>query len=237
MFFDLGGTLFSNKGIPKVSSPVLVEAAQRLGVEHGIARVGPAYVRASQLANAEYKDRPYYLHREFFYATYEAFVDELETKADEGFFDWLYEAQRQVMITKIRLRRDCLDTLRALRARGLSLSIVSNIDDDYLHPMMESLELAPHFDHWSSSEEARSCKPHSGIFELALRKSGHRPEEVVFVGDSRLHDVRGARAMGMKPVLIEEAYGRSPLDVGDAEPDHVIEKLGELVPLLDTERA
>ena len=48
-----------------------------------------------------------------------------------------------------------------------------------------------------------------------------------------IHDVAGAKAVGMTTVLIEERHGRSPLDVGDAEPDHTIGALPELLPVLD----
>jgi FMN phosphatase YigB (HAD superfamily) len=98
--------------------------------------------------------------------------------------------------------------------------------------MMRSLELETHMDHWTSSEEARSCKPHPGIFDVALQKAGCEADQVLFVGDSREHDIKGARRAGMKAVLISEEDGRSPLDVGDAEPDHVIGELSELTELI-----
>jgi FMN phosphatase YigB (HAD superfamily) len=102
--------------------------------------------------------------------------------------------------------------------------------------MVRSLELEPHFDHWTSSEEAKSCKPDPGIFDLALSKCGLSANEVMFVGDSREHDVKGAHRAGMRAVLISEEGGRSPLDIGDAEPDHVIGALSELMDLVERGR-
>jgi 2-haloalkanoic acid dehalogenase type II len=232
VFFDLGGTLFSNRTIPLTAGAVLVEAGKRLGVEGKLQEVGIAYVKASMRANERYVDQPFYMHRDLFHETYRHFAEELGKRASDDFIAWLYEEQRVNMVEKMYLRDDCIATLQSLRGSGLTLSIVSNIDDDYLQPMVRSLELESHIDHWTSSEEARSCKPHSGIFDLALQKAGCEANEVVFVGDSREHDVKGARRAGMKAVLISEEDGKSPLDVGDAEPDHVIGELSELNELL-----
>jgi HAD superfamily hydrolase (TIGR01509 family) len=233
VFFDLGGTLFSNVDIPKISFSVLLEAARRLGVDEELGPIGAAYIKATRLANEALMNDRFYMHRDLFLGTYKHFADFLGKPATSDFLDWFYEAQRDNMVTKIRLRPDCIETLKVLRDRGLCLGIVSNIDDDFLHPMIDNLALAPVLDHWSSSEEAESCKPDRGIFELALRKADCAADEVVFVGDSQQHDIQGAGAMGMTTVLIKEPGGRSPLDAGDAEPHHIISALSELIALVD----
>jgi len=230
VFFDLGGTLFSNAMIPKVTGPVLIEASERLGCPSPLTKCGVAYLRAARRVNSEYVDRPFYLHRDLFHDIFRHFAEAFDREATPEFIDWFYEAQREPMVTQMVLRDDARETLEALRGRGLSLSIVSNIDEDFFAPMLETLALGPLFDHTTSSEEAKACKPHPGIFEVALRKAACRPEEVLFVGDSRVHDIQGAAAMGMKSALIVEG-GKSTLEVDgiEAEPDHVIEELGELV--------
>jgi putative hydrolase of the HAD superfamily len=136
------------------------------------------------------------------------------------------------MVGGLQLRDDCIDTLRALRDKGFTLSIVSNIDNDFLEGMLHSLELKPLFDHWISSESARSCKPDARIFECALEQAGCSAGETVFVGDSRIHDIQGAAALGMTTVLLAEEGGASHLDDEDFEvnPDHVISRLSELLP-------
>jgi 2-haloalkanoic acid dehalogenase type II len=233
VFFDLGGTLLSNIQIPIVNMPVLEEAASRLGVEGGISGIVGAYLDASRQTNASYVNRPFYLHRDLFLDTARHLLEILGREQSEEFSEWLYRAQREVMIGQLVLREDCFETLDALRSRGLLLAIVSNIDDDWLEPMMANLGLRSYFDHWISSEEARSCKPHPGIFHYALARVGCGPEEVIFVGDSRVHDIQGARAAGMRSVLITEEGGVSHLDDEHflAEPDHVIGELRELTGL------
>lgn len=237
VFFDFGGTLFSNHQIPKACMPVLVEAADRLGLEGGIASIGRAFVDATRDTNADYVDRPYYLHRDLFLDTARRLLATLGLEDREDFPEWFYREQRAVMINGMELREDCLATLAALRSHGLSLAIVSNIDDDYLEPMVEHLGLAAYFDHLISSESARSCKPDPGIFRHALERVGCRPEEVVFVGDSRVHDIQGSQALGIRSIMITEQGGVSHLDDENfaVDPDHVIAGLSELIELAKTQ--
>jgi FMN phosphatase YigB (HAD superfamily) len=46
-------------------------------------------------------------------------------------------AQRRSVIDHLPIRPECHDVLAALKSRGLYLATVSNIDDDYLHPLVE----------------------------------------------------------------------------------------------------
>jgi putative hydrolase of the HAD superfamily len=104
------------------------------------------------------------------------------------------------------------------------VGVVSNIDDDYLDPMIERAGLADLLHDWTSSEEARSCKPHDAIYRLACAKAGVAPERVLFVGDSPEQDVAGARALGMVTALIREEGAPPPgSGVGArGEPHHEI---------------
>jgi 2-haloalkanoic acid dehalogenase type II len=234
IFFDLGGTLFSNHQIPKVCTPVLQEAAERLGLDGGLASIAREFVDATRSANVHYVEQPYYLHRDLFLDMGKLLLQTLGREHSDEFCEWLYRAQREVMVSQMTLRDDCLETLSTLRSRGLQLSIVSNIDDDYLEPMVNNLGLASYFDHWISSEAARSCKPDAGIFELALRTVDCGSEQALFVGDSRVHDIQGAKRVGIRSVLISEEGGVSHLDDEDhdAEPDHVIGKLSEVLQIV-----
>lgn len=235
VFFDLGGTLYSYRNVPRATMPLLAEAARRLGVEADRATLGRAYNAAQRSAAHAYADRDYYLHRDFFLDTLRGFVAELGAAADAAVLDWYVEAHRVAIVDCLVLKEDCHDTLAALKARNLYLSVVSNIDDDMLAPLIEREQLDDYFQHWTSSESARSCKPHRRFFEHALELSGHAPEEVLFVGDSPEHDIVGAAALGMRTALIVDGGMEPPLQTGRgaATPDHVIHNLAELATLLE----
>ncbi|MGE0484598.1 MAG: HAD family hydrolase [Gammaproteobacteria bacterium] len=234
VFFDLGGTLYSYRNVPRATMALLTEAAERLGVAADRHQLGEAYNGAQQAAAHAYADKSYYLHRDFFQDTLRGFAERLGAAADEAVFDWYLEAHRVAIVDCLVLKEDCLDTLAHLKQRELYLSVVSNIDDDMLAPLIERGGLGEYFHHWTSSESAQSCKPDRRFFEHALELSGHAPADVLFVGDSPEHDIVGAAALGMRTALIVDGGMEPPLQTGRGAitPDHVIHNLAELKTVL-----
>ena len=234
VFFDLGGTLFSYRHVPRTTLPLLLEAVERLGAAVEVARIKAAYTQAQREITHAYAERAYYLHRDFFHDTFMRFADLIEAPHDEAVHDWYREAHRSAIVDCLVLKEDCVETLSHLRGAGLYLSVVSNIDDDMLVPLIEREGLARYFHHWTSSEAAQSCKPDRRFFEHALELSGLAPQEVLFVGDSPEHDIAGANEVGMRTALIVDGGMEPPLQTGreTARPDHVIHNLAELRALL-----
>lgn len=93
------------------------------------------------------------------------------------------------------------DALRALRARGLRLVVVSNWDVS-LVAALDDAGLTPLLDAVVSSAEVGARKPAPAIFARALELAGVTAAEAVHVGDSAEYDVVGARAAGIEPVLV-----------------------------------
>ena len=113
--------------------------------------------------------------------------------------------------------------LRALRAAGHRLVVVSNWDVS-LHEMLHRSGLDALVDAAISSAEAGVAKPAPGIFERALELIGGEGGDGLHVGDSLRHDVVGALAAGLRPVLIARAA--RPPDTPDGVA--VIASLAEL---------
>jgi putative hydrolase of the HAD superfamily len=116
---------------------------------------------------------------------------------------------------------DSAPTLIALRERGVRLVVVSNWDWS-LHERLAETGLTPLLDGALASAEVGSAKPDGAIFRAALELAGARPEEAWHVGDTPAADVEGARAAGIRPVLI--ARGGDP-------PPGAVRSLAELIPL------
>ena len=91
--------------------------------------------------------------------------------------------------------------LRELRALGLRLVVVSNWDVS-LHQRLAETGLAPLLDGAVASAEVGVAKPDPAIFERALAVAGATAAEAVHVGDSPVEDGEGARAAGIRAVLI-----------------------------------
>ena len=233
VFFDFGGTLFSYRQVGGGTGRLIYDAVGRLGVQVEPGHVGRAYRDATRDAYLAVQERPYYLHRELFEDTWRRFARELGAEPKDDWVRWLIDSQLEVVTEQFSLRDDCVATLAELRASGLRVAVVSNIDDDYLQPMIARAGLSDVLHHWTSSEEARSCKPDAGIYRYACAKAGCAPEHVLFVGDSPEQDIAGARALGMTTVLLREE-GAPPPGSGigtNAVPHHQITQLSEVVPL------
>lgn len=78
--------------------------------------------------------------------------------------------------------------------------IVSNIDTDDILKAIDFHEFNPAGVY--TSEDARSYKPRKELFELALKDTGLRTDEVIHIGDSISSDVKGAGALGIKTLWL-----------------------------------
>ena len=98
------------------------------------------------------------------------------------------------------LFEDALPVLEELRAAELRLGLVSNGIRD-LHEFVAHHRLD--VDAIVGSRAHGYVKPHPTIFQAALEQLGVGPAHAAMVGDSLEEDVEGARALGMRAVLID----------------------------------
>jgi putative hydrolase of the HAD superfamily len=97
---------------------------------------------------------------------------------------------------------DAAAVLRALRAAGLGTGVVSN-NDGRARAQVEALGIAGLFDVVVDSADAGVRKPDPRIFAPALAALRIAPAACLYVGDAYAHDVVGARAAGLVPVLYD----------------------------------
>ena len=98
-------------------------------------------------------------------------------------------------------------TLKALKAKGYPLAVVSNWDAT-LPEILEVVGLGRYFDHLSVSALSGYAKPGPRLFREALEALGVSPEEAVHVGDAEA-DLLGAEAVGMRALLFDP-LGENP---------------------------
>jgi HAD superfamily hydrolase (TIGR01509 family) len=117
-------------------------------------------------------------------------------------------------------------SLAALRQRGLKLTVVSNANGK-LKVLFDRLELAGCVDGLLDSHVEGVEKPDPRYFEIALERSGARRDTTIHVGDLYHVDVVGARAAGLRGVLLDEADLYSGVDCPR------VRSLGEFVALIE----
>jgi putative hydrolase of the HAD superfamily len=106
---------------------------------------------------------------------------------------------------------DSAPALRALRAQGWRLVVVSNWDTS-LHERLAETGLAELVDGAVASAEIGAAKPDGAIFARGLALAGVDAADAWHVGDDVQADVEGALAAGIRPVLIARAGDPPALD-------------------------
>jgi HAD superfamily hydrolase (TIGR01509 family) len=231
VFFDFAGTLFSDRDLRDAHLQQLRRVGELTGVNTDDAALRSAYRQVMGVAYRRIAGRSWYTHRELFGTAFAAMAEHLGGQLSPATIDDLVDRQYQATIEHAQPRPDCVTTLRALRERGLQVHLVSNIDDEQLLPMLDRMAIAPLLDGWTSSDEAKSCKPDAEIFRYALAKAGVSAEQVLFVGDSVGHDIAGPAAVGMRTALLT-ADAKS-VDAAE-QPDFLIETLCDVLTIVAT---
>lgn len=93
-------------------------------------------------------------------------------------------------------------TLERLRRAGYRLGVLSNRDRP-LEPTLEALALDGWFEVAVAAGRLGAWKPDPRPFREAVGRLGVPAQAVVYVGDNYYADVLGARAVGLRPVLLD----------------------------------
>jgi putative hydrolase of the HAD superfamily len=183
------------------------ERYARIAARHGIDLDTSRYEDAREAAVLNLKRHPELLHDD---SIWHAFTEEIfvglggpqelagdcATEIEQGWED----------AGNFELYEDVLPVLDELRASRLRIGLVSNGIRD-LHEFVGHHRLD--VDAIVDSRRHGRVKPHPTIFQAALEQLGVAPAEAVMVGDSLEEDVEGARALGMRALLVDRE-GRHP---------------------------
>lgn len=233
VLFDMGGTLWH------APEPPDQEEIDRLGgervapllAEWGLAGVAPAsFMRALwNEINAGYRD-PELREPDVAAMIDAAFAGHgvtLEPARRDEFWKRTYIPARHFGCT---LFPDAADTLRAVRARGVRVGVVTNRPHraEFFRRDLHDYQLAQLVDAVVCSADVGYFKPHAAPFERALEMLGVAPGEAVMVGDSLESDISGAKVLGLTTVW---KTALSDDDLMTYEADYTISELAELLML------
>jgi len=136
--------------------------------------------------------------------------------------------QESIVSSPPPLLEGVADVLAILRKQGFFVGLVS---DTAISPgwavrrALADMGLLSMFDWLTFSDEVGVTKRRAAGFLLTLNAFGVCPEEGVHVGDMCDTDIRGAKAVGMKAILVlENTHDRS----GASEADAVIDQIADL---------
>ncbi len=97
---------------------------------------------------------------------------------------------------------DVLPVLQTLRAHNYTLGVISDWGIA-LGPILRKLSLNHYFDCLLVSATTRHAKPSPMLYQQALERANAIPDYTLHIGDSYIHDVLGARSVGITPILLD----------------------------------
>ena len=174
---------------------------QRVGARHGLTLDGARYEDARLEALRDLQRHPELIHDEELWIRFTEDIvmgmggDPVLSRSCA--VDLVREWERH---ENFFLYDDALPALAALREHGLRIGLVSNgqrdLDEFARHHGLD-------VDVCVGSLAHGRVKPHRSIFEAALTALGVAPTEAAMVGDSYADDIEGARALGMRAILVD----------------------------------
>ena len=195
VLFDVDFTLF--RPGPELGP----EGYRRIGARHGLSLDPDRYEDARLAAIEEVQHHPELVHDEEIWI---AFTEQIMVgmggdpgRCRDCAVEMVREWERH---ENFHLYEDTLPALAEVRRHGLRVGLISNGQRDLA-------EFAEHHgldvDATVGSTTHGRIKPHPSIFETALTALGVEPAEAVMVGDSYNDDVQGARALGIRAILVD----------------------------------
>lgn len=134
-----------------------------------------------------------------------------------------YRAYMRSHADAVRAFPAVIDTLRALRSRGVRLAVVTTKHRAMALRHIDTSRLEPYFDLLVAGDECLKCKPDPEPFLRALRALDIPASLAAVVGDSP-HDIAGGHAAGLYTVAAfwgtdckDDLFAAAP-DLSAAEP-------------------
>jgi putative hydrolase of the HAD superfamily len=126
-------------------------------------------------------------------------------------------------------------TLEALGARGMKMTLITNGDSEGQRAKIQRFDLGRYFAAILIEGELGFGKPDPRVYKAALSAAGVPPRNAVMVGDNPDWDVKPAAAEGIGTVWIDRGAFVDPRPRGIV-PDWTISGIGDLLAALGLER-
>lgn len=212
LVFDLDGTIADSK-------QCIVDS-----IRHGLEQVG-----LSKLEFCEVRVTQQDLRRSFDEMMVQNSLPFEESKMLK-FIEHYRRFHCEEAIDSIKAYEGVAETLDFL-AKRFDLAVATTKHSGQAIRVLKKLGLDQFFNHIQGTDPGLRYKPEPDILYATLRRLNQTSESAVYIGDS-LHDIHAARAAGMR--AIGAAYGfAGDQHLRNSEPDWMIYRFSELVPLSD----
>jgi len=226
VIFDYIGTLVNCRGYNMADSE---DNLHRALVAEGFNLKKATFLDAYNVSHQKYRKVRYEQHREVTNAVwvsealcalgYKVSPNDARVKAALNVFF-------QDFIDTLELREGAKKVLQQTRAQ-YKLGLISNFTHaPVIHKSLRKVGIDRYFNAIVISEDLGWRKPSPMIFESTLRRLKVTAAEAVFVGDSPLEDIKGAKEAGIRTVFVPSQFNSlKDLKESNLTPDFVVKDL------------
>jgi HAD superfamily hydrolase (TIGR01549 family) len=135
----------------------------------------------------------------------------------------------QEFIDTLELREDAKKLVKQSKEH-YKVALISNFTHaPVIYKSLRKMGIAEFFNVVVVSEEVGWRKPSTKIFQEALQRLQIKACEAVYIGDSPIEDIKGAKEAGLKTVFVPSQFNKlRDLKESKQEPDHIVKDLTDI---------
>jgi phosphoglycolate phosphatase len=140
----------------------------------------------------------------------------------------------ECLFERSRVYPGVIEGLQALDALGIKLCCVTNKHSAFTLPLLKTAGLAARFAFALCADRPEERKPAPDLLIAASERLGVEPDQMLYVGDSRV-DIAAARAARCSVAVVDYGYNGGH-SLADEHPDWIIGSVAELLALPSEKR-
>jgi putative hydrolase of the HAD superfamily len=234
VIFDYIGTLINCKGYTLAAS---MENLYSALVDEGFAMSKEKFFAAYNLAHEKYRIIRYERLKE---VTNSVWVAEalcslgFDITPDDYRIKCALNVFFKAFIDSFELRDGAKKLLKRARQQ-YKIGLISNFTHaPVIYSSLKLLGLYPFFNAVVVSDENGWRKPSAKIFQDALNRLQINKDEAVYIGDSPIEDIKGAKAAGLKTIFVQSQFNTlKDLTESKQKPDFIAKDIQSIIEKFD----
>lgn len=228
--FDLWNTIFQNKSFSKIRLEFLVNFFHNLNYDYDIKRIEKEYENVFTFL--DYKQNVFDYRHIYIEERISSMINKLQLVISNVEMQIIKENLEGAMLNDPPLLKKSVSRTLEILSENYKIGLISNtgITPGYIiTKIFQKYDILKYFRVTIFSDEIGYYKPHSILFENALKKLQSKPEYSIHVGDLLHTDVKGAKDYGMRAIWFNDS---DQLKIPDIQPDYEIKEMAEIIQII-----
>ncbi|MFX0031965.1 MAG: HAD family hydrolase [Candidatus Hodarchaeota archaeon] len=228
--FDLWNTIFENKSYSKFRVDFIMKFLEAKNYDYTFETIKLAFDNSFKFL--DYQENGFDFHHRYTEGRISKIFDTLKTEITDPEIRAIKENMEKAMLKDPpSLKKGVKRTLEIL-SKNYNIGLISNTGITPGHiiiDVFQKYDILKYFQVTIFSDEIGYYKPHSLLFESALKNLQCKPNYAAHVGDLLLTDVKGAKDYGMRAIWFNDT-NQSKLP--DIQPDYEVKEMLEVVDII-----